>query len=420
MDKDDIRKDRYGSNMGDLGSNKSSNDLDQLSNRLGNKMEDFQDEESFLYEINESLANQVSEEMEEERVVTKDRGTNTRKKKKKHKGLKIFAAVFSVLMILIALLVFTPGGRKAILNIAGNYIYGKLDYEQNTNKAKEKPIKKKNEEHVVNILLVGVEEIGGASNTDSMIIATMNTKDKSLKLTSLMRDLYVDIPGYSKNRLNSAFSKGGIDLLYETIELNFGIPLDGYAMVNFDEFEDIIDIIGGVEVTLTEKEANYLNTTNYISNPAYRNVKPGKNKMNGNQALGYSRVRKVSTATESNDFGRTQRQRAVLNSIFDKLKSKNVIELGFLMNEILSKVKIRTDITQEEFNTYLEEAVSLNVNELENYRFPSDGNYKNIKVQLGSLMQEVLEPTDWDATRAEIYKNIYGDTSSTVQETPVK
>ncbi len=84
MDKDDIRKDRYGSNMGDLGSNKSSNDLDQLSNRLGNKMEDFQDEESFLYEINESLANQVSEEMEEERVVTKDRGTNTRKKKKKN------------------------------------------------------------------------------------------------------------------------------------------------------------------------------------------------------------------------------------------------------------------------------------------------------------------------------------------------
>jgi LCP family protein required for cell wall assembly len=417
MDKDDIRKNRYRSNMGDLDSNKSANDLDQLSNRLGNKMDDFQDEEGFLYEINKSLANQVSDELEGERIITKDRATNTRKKKKKHKGLKIFAAIFSVFMIAIALLVFTPGGRKIILNIAGNYIYGKLDYEENTNKNKQKPPKKKNEQHVVNILLLGVEEIEGASNTDSMIIATMNTKDKSLKLTSLMRDLYVEIPGYSNNRLNSAYAKGGIDLLYDTIELNFGIPLDGYAKVNFSAFEQIVDIIGGVEITLTEKEAYYLNTTNYISDPANRKVVPGTQTVNGNQALGYSRVRKVSTGTESNDFGRTQRQRAVLNSIFDKVKSKNVIELGLLMNEILTKVDIKTDITQNEFNDYLEEAVSLKVSELENYRIPSDGNYKNSKVQLGSLMQEVLEPTDWDATRAEIRKYIYGDTTSTAGDT---
>lgn len=420
MDKDDFRKNRYRSNMGDLDSNKSANDLDQLSNRLGNKMDDFQDEEAFLYEINKSLANQVSDELEGERITTKDRTTNTRKKKKNHKGLKIFAAIFSVFMIMIALLVFTPGGRKIILNIAGNYIYGKLDYEENTNKNKQKPPKKKNEQHVVNILLIGVEEIEGASNTDSMIIATMNTKDKSLKLTSLMRDLYVEIPGYSNNRLNSAYAKGGIDLLYDTIELNFGIPLDGYAKVNFSAFEQIVDIIGGVEITLTEKEAYYLNTTNYISDPANRNVVPGTQMVNGNQALGYSRVRKVSTGTESNDFGRTQRQRAVLNSIFDKVKSKNVIELGLLMNEILTKVKIETDITQNEFNDYLEEAVSLKVNKLENYRIPSDGNYKNSKVQLGSLMQEVLEPTDWDATRAEIRKYIYGDTTSTVEDTKAK
>ena len=87
------------------------------------------------------------------------------------------------------------------------------------------------------------------------------------------------------------------------------------------------------------------------------------------------------------------------------------------MNEILTKVDIKTDITQNEFNDYLEEAVSLKVSELENYRIPSDGNYKNSKVQLGSLMQEVLEPTDWDATRAEIRKYIYGDTTSTAGDT---
>jgi len=319
-------------------------------------------------------------------------------------------------MLFIALLVFTPAGKKIILNLAGNYIYGKLDYDENTEKSNDKPVKKKTEEHVVNILLVGVEEIEGASNTDSMIIATMNTKDKSLKLTSLMRDLYVEIPGYSKNRLNSAYAKGGIDLLYDTIELNFGIPLDGYVMVNFSSFEEIIDIIDGVEVTLTEKEARYLNTTNYISDPANRNVVPGTQIMNGNQALGYSRVRKVSTGTESNDFGRTQRQRAVLNAIFKKLKSKNIIELGLLMNKILDNVPIKHDISKSEFNDYLEEAVSLNVKELENYRIPSDGNYNNVRVPLGKYMQDVLEPKDWDATRAEIRKYIYGETA-TVEKT---
>jgi LCP family protein required for cell wall assembly len=323
-------------------------------------------------------------------------------------------------MLLVAFLVFTPVGKKIILNIAGNYIYGKLDYEENKEKDKERPVKPKEEEHVINILLVGVEEIQGASNTDSMIIATMNTKDKSLKLTSLMRDLYVEIPGYSKNRLNSAYAKGGIDLLFDTIKLNFGVPLDGYAKVNFENFESIIDIIGGVEVTLTEKEASYLNRTNYISNPANRKVVPGKQIMNGNQALGYSRVRKVSTGTESNDFGRTQRQRAVLNSIFDKLKSKNIIELGFLMDKILTEVTIETDITQKEFNDYLEEAVSLKVNQLENYRIPADGNYQNSKVQLGKLMQEVLEPKDWDTTRADLRKFIYGDTTSTVEVKPAE
>jgi LCP family protein required for cell wall assembly len=419
MDKDDFEKNKYRSNIGDVDANKSANDLDQLSHRLGNKMDDFQDEDTFLYEINKSLADQVSGELEGENVITKDRSTNKRKKKR-NKGLKIFAAVFSVFMLLVAFLVFTPVGKKIILNIAGNYIYGKLDYEENKEKDKERPVKPKEEEHVINILLVGVEEIQGASNTDSMIIATMNTKDKSLKLTSLMRDLYVEIPGYSKNRLNSAYAKGGIDLLFDTIKLNFGVPLDGYAKVNFENFESIIDIIGGVEVTLTEKEASYLNRTNYISNPANRKVVPGKQIMNGNQALGYSRVRKVSTGTESNDFGRTQRQRAVLNSIFDKLKSKNIIELGFLMDKILTEVTIETDITQKEFNDYLEEAVSLKVNQLENYRIPADGNYQNSKVQLGKLMQEVLEPKDWDTTRADLRKFIYGDTTSTVEVKPAE
>ncbi|MFV0342826.1 MAG: LCP family protein [Anaerocolumna sp.] len=391
------------------------NGWEQYSSGLDTKINDFNDTDDFLDEINLSLAKQISTEMED--TVT---GKIEDKNKKSYKGLKIFAVSFSTFMLLLLVLVFTPAGKKLVFSIAGGYIYGKLDtqakqsdetVDDDTDVVVEKPVKVN--EHIVNILLLGVEEIGGGSNTDLMMIATMDTKKNTMKLTSVMRDLYVEIPGYSNNRLNSAFAKGGIDLLYDTFEENFDVDLDGYVLVNFDAFEKVVDLVGGVEVTLTKTEANYLNTTNYISNPAYRNVVEGTQTMNGNQALGYCRVRKVSTGTENNDFGRTQRQRAVLNSIFEKAKSKNILQLGLLMNDILNEVNIETDITQSEFNQYLEEAASLNVKNLEQFRIPSDGNYMSQKVQMGQYMQDVLAPTDWDDMREELHDFIYGAEETT-------
>ncbi|BCJ95627.1 hypothetical protein acsn021_31960 [Anaerocolumna cellulosilytica] len=410
MDKDNQRKDL----KKDTEELSAGSGWEQYSNDLGSKINSFTDGDDFLDEVNVSLAEQISMELE-----GKETSTNTNEKpqskKKIPKGVKIFAIAFSSIMLMFALLVFTPGGRRLLFNIAGEYIYGKLDYEETENPnnesepgktAAEKPPKAV--EHVVNILLLGVEEIGGASNTDVMIVATMNTKEKTLKLTSLMRDLYVQIPGYNDNKLNSAYAKGGVDLLYQTIEKNFAIDLDGYVSVNFNSFEKIVDMLGGVDITLTSKEAYYLNTTNYISDPSQRHVVEGVNRLSGNQALGYCRVRKVSTGTENNDFGRTQRHRVVLNAIFDEMKHKDILQLGLFMNEVLSNISIKTDITQKDFNTYLEEAASLNANELEQNRIPSDGNYNAEKVTIGKYKQDVLVPKDWEATRNEIHAYIYG------------
>lgn len=413
MNRDDYQKDNNRNN--------GVNEWDQLSNKIGNEIADLEDEDAFFKEINSSLARQISMELEEGTTNTKE---NTRTRRRIPKGLKIFAIVFSIIMVLGSLLMFTSGGQKIVLNIAGKYIYNHLEYDETDttlvpeDKGDTEVIDdKKPVSHVVNILLLGVEEIGGASNTDLMIIASMNTKDKTMKLTSLMRDIYVQIPGYNDNKLNSAYVKGGPELLYETIEKNFGVKLDGYALVNFSIFEKIVDLVGGVDVTLTSGEADYLRTTNYISDPANRDVVVGLQTMNGNQALGYCRVRKVSTGTENNDFGRTQRQRAVLESIFEKVKSKNILQLGLLMNDILTKVKITTDITQTEFNKYLEEAVSLKVKGLENLRIPSDGTYGTDRVQIGKYNQDVLLPLDWAATREEIRQFIYGDITITSAET---
>ncbi len=397
---------------------------DQYADNIGNNIAGYEDEDEFLDEVNSSLAKQISMELEDNSTSTKEEKPT--KKGRVPKGVKIFAVIFSVIMLAGCLLAFTPGGRKLIINIAGKYIYDKLDYEdsnttdvvdneQNTTEQNNKPPRPV--QHIVNILLLGVEEIGGASNTDLMIVATMDTKNNTMKLTSIMRDLYVEIPGYNSNKLNSAYAKGDVNLLYQTIQNNFGVHLDGYVLVNFDSFEKIVDLLDGVEVTLTRKEANYLNSTNYISNPAYRNVVEGSQIMNGNQALGYCRVRKVSTGTENNDFGRTQRQRVVLNSIFDRLKSKNILQLGLFMNDVFDNVDIKTDITQAEFNEYLQEAASLKVKKLEELRIPSDGNYKSEKVRIGKYNQDVLLPTDWDAMRSEVHNFIYGAETNTTADT---
>ncbi len=370
------------------------------------------DSDAFLKEVNSSLARQVSDNGNSQKRPSNNKPGNNKKPRKKKGGSKFLKVVASILLLLLAvscLLLFTDPGRKFLINTVGNYIYGNLSYASSDGSSPDEAITNLTlDKPVVNILLIGVEEIGGAENTDSMMIATLNKDDHSLKLTSVMRDLYVDIPGHNKSKLNSAFSKGGIDLLYQTLENNFDVDLDGYCMVNFEAFETIVDMVGGVDITLTEAEAKYLRTTNYISKKSNRNVVAGINHMNGNQALGYCRVRKVSTGTENNDFGRTQRQRIVLDAIFSEVKSKNVLQLAMLMNNILKKVEIKTDITQGEFNLYLNEASKLKVQSLKTFRIPTDGSYNNERVPMGKYKVEVLVPKDWAVTRQELHDFIYG------------
>jgi len=137
-------------------------------------------------------------------------------------------------------------------------------------------------------------------------------------------------------------------------------------------------------------------------------VVAGKQLMNGNQVLGYCRIRRVSTGTESYDFGRTQRQRKVLQAIYNKLKSKNIVSLVVTMNKILDQVEIKTDISNKTFNYCLEEAVSLKVKELETFRIPADGSYENVSVKIGKAKASVLMPKDMEALRKQLNEFIYG------------
>lgn len=383
------------------------------------KQNDPKFDDDVMSEIRKSLASQISKELDGNTAGTNEEAPFAEEKKKIPKWLKItgisFGAVAAILLI--AFLVLDIWLGKVNFTDWGNTKQQAEEFEQGEGIGEKVDPNsviwdntgiKRQDKNVVNILLVGEEAINdgaGRGRTDSIMIASMNVKQKSVKLTSLMRDMYVQIPGYSDNKLNAAYHNGGMPLLKETVQTNFDIELDGAVLVNFDGFEKIIDRLGGVEITLSESEANYLNTTNYISNPAYRNVKVGKQTLNGNQALGYSRVRyRKATSGEANDFGRTSRQRTVLNAIFEKYKSKNPAELIVLLNDILPMVT--TDISKSELMGYMATFVTFGSPQLQTLRIPLDNEYTNANIR----SMDVLLP-NFPANVDAMHTFIFGSTN---------
>ena len=263
----------------------------------------------------------------------------------------------------------------------------------------------------LSFLLIGEEAIGeddsGANGrSDSMMVLTVNTEKKTVKLISFMRDLYVNIPGYGYNRLNASYQLGGSELVGRTLNANFGIYVDGYVKVDFDGFSDIIDAIGGVEVTLTDEEALYLNTTNYISKKKYRTVVAGKQTLNGNQALGYCRVRKRACITgETDDYGRTARQRLVIEDIFKKVKKMRLFDMLGLAYDALPM--ITTDISKKDIISYVKLAASLNLKKIETSRIPVNGAFTGQEVKLGNVPAKVLVP-DLEANKQALVEFLYG------------
>ncbi|SFR93483.1 LCP family protein [Anaeromicropila populeti] len=231
------------------------------------------------------------------------------------------------------------------------------------------------DDKIINILLIGSDKRGSWKETgrsDSVMIATLDNKNKRIKLTSIMRDLYITIPSYGENRFNAAYSFGGVSLVYQTIADNFDLKLDGYVVVDFEAFKKVINIIGGVEIELTDAEQEYL-VTHYKSGTVHELV-PGVNNMDGNQALAYSRIRQDAKA----DFGRTERQRKVLAAIFKKAKSMPLSDLVELAKEIVQNVS--TDLTNDEIISYMKSVLLLGTTELDQMRIPVDNSFRNERI----------------------------------------
>lgn len=273
---------------------------------------------------------------------------------------------------------------------------------------------------VINILLVGVDKSKkrtenniDVNNTDTMMIATMDLRNNELKVTSLMRDMYIPIaePANRTGKLNSAYPAGGIKCLYKTIATNFGIKLDGYAIVNLDAFVAVVNEIGGVELDLTESEAYNLNNTNYIPKKRFRNVKVGKQKMNGWQSLGYCQIRHgkkgdpkwavYSKSGKADDYGRTERQRLFLQALFKKVKSMSLSKWMDIVKVVMPNVT--TDITTDEIYSYAYKVIQMGTTDITQFRVPVDGTFHDETI--GGQEQLVL---DIPRNKTELYNFIYG------------
>lgn len=240
------------------------------------------------------------------------------KRKKKNPVVKFFGRLIFILLIIF--LIF----GLAIGNVTKRFKH--IDTEV----SKRPGAMKKG---VVNVLLIGQDARDGESGqrTDSIILMSINTKKNNVSMTSIMRDTYVDIPGYGGDRINAAYVYGGIDLLDQTIEENFDITIDGNAMVDFDGFLEAMTAVGNLDIALTAEEAEYMNAnpgfgSNNDASDEVWNLTEGVNSLTPNQLLAYSRIRYIGNS----DWDRTERQRKVISAAVSRVKHGHFIS-GYQM-----------------------------------------------------------------------------------------
>lgn len=254
---------------------------------------------------------------------------------------------------------------------------------------------------IENILLIGSDRrsMDEDGRSDAMMMLTIDRKHKKIKMTSFLRDLYIKIPGRYGTRLNSAYSVGGVDLLKQTVEANLGITVDKYIIVDFTAFKTVVNKIGklngkgGIKITVTSAEANYMcHHEKYGNFPRFEKGK-GTYYMNGAEALNYARIRKIDS-----DFGRTKRQRKVLTEIINELKGlgyMDLISIGYACLEYVT-----TDFTKGELVGLASEAAAVMNYDNAQISIPVKGSYTTQHMSNGN---EVL------AANLSVNAKILGD-----------
>ncbi len=231
-----------------------------------------------------------------------------------------------------------------------------------------------------NILLVGLDARPGEtrSRSDTMIIVTLDGNTNEIRLTSIMRDLYVSLPGKGNNRINAAWVYGGPELLLATIEENFGLKIEEYVAVDLRVLIDVIDQLGGLTLTVeSEKQLDAINGVIDGYNAQFNEpvndgllTELGEQLMNGKQVQAYARYRKIDS-----DIQRTARQREVLSKTFDKLQTKSIFELTRIASSVLSRIE--TSLSLSDMVSLIPVVFGMKDADISQLTIPYDVSYSN-------------------------------------------
>ncbi len=256
-----------------------------------------------------------------------------------------------------------------------------------------------------NLLLLGVDRRDESwnGNSDVVLLVTVNKEKKTVYLTSFLRDLYADIPGVGVRKLNAACANGGPELTIQTLEENYHVEIDNYAMVDFNAMIDVVDALGGVDLEIDEDERVTANDyitcmceDNGVDPKPYYIKKAGKVHLNGYQAVGYARNRYTG---KGSDFGRTQRQRNVLMAIAEKAQNGDFVSLSDTIEDVMPY--ITHDIPEFEMIGLIMQVGTWMNYDIQQQHIPYDGEYTS--------QDEILVPDDMNATVEKLTSILYGD-----------
>lgn len=355
---------------------------------------------------------------------------NLVKRKKRHsRPVRIVITVLSTILSLAAVLVIGAGiylwvmfGRVDYedngLDVSGEdtgdssavSVFDPLAYDRTT--VAELPLMG-NTDDVTNILLIGIDSDTYEGRADTNIVLSINTRTKTVKMASLMRDTWVTVPGIDEDgdgwddedRLNAAYAYGGYALHAKMIEQNFRLKIDKYIAVNFEAFPKVIDALGGVDVPCRGEEAERVpaaGSTIRFGGSGYipAGTTDGTYHFDGFQALQYARIRYLDP---DGDFSRTARQRKLMSIILDEARDMNVFQLNDVLYESLGEV--RTNMSRTQFMGFTLNAMKYSKYKVDSsYRVPQDGLWDYAK----KYGMEIIVLTDPVATVKDLHQYLYG------------
>ncbi|MBP5303720.1 MAG: LCP family protein [Clostridia bacterium] len=357
--------------------------------------------------------------------------------KKKSKKQQKTAHRFWKIFCIVVLTIFGIGAIGAALIIGSVHnLLGSINYDTNSDAPTlnfdngefyldDNPIDLSNLEvrgntkSVTNYLLLGVDSRDGSfyGRSDTMMIASLDKKNKKVKLITLMRDTWASIPDEETGssytaKLNAAYAYGGFDLLSKTIEKNFCLDIDEYIAVNFDSFCEGVDAFGGVDMELDDRVVTWIpkedpgNPDKFAMSKNFKQIRTpigytaGTYHLQGFQALAFCRVR---YAYPDSDFSRQKNQRKVVGALIDKAKTSGPIKLYSVMKKVLPYVT--TNVPQKEIEKYITGILGYRGYTVEvDYHLPDSGEYVDEYINGGAG----LSLLDHEATVKKLHEYIYG------------